>query len=207
MKAIAKKQPAGMTLFELLLVLVLLVVISSMAKPIFDGAFSTLRLKRGSDRVLTAWSELRIQAIQSGEPHQFLFQSESGAYSLKPWQGLQIEQTDSSLIEEPGAEGTVDYGEWQPYEGELPADIEFAEGESLLYESGEQPTVRTLSDAANSNWAEPIVFFPDGSSTEASLLLRNERGLVQRVTLRGLTGIGRASEVITLEESKLKTGR
>ena len=194
-----------MTLFEILLVLLLLVVISSMAKPIFEGAFSSLRLKRGADRVLAAWSELRIQAIQSGEPHQFLFQADSGTYSLRPWQGLQVQQPAGS--EDPNALRPVEYGQWQPYEAELPTNIVFSEGELLTYESGEQPAVQSTGTTATTDWAAPVIFFPDGSSTGASLLMTNGRGLVQRVTLRGLTGVGRASDVMTPDEARLKSDR
>ena len=45
----------AMTLFEILLVLVLLVVVSSLAAPLFDGGFATVRLRRGTDQVLAAW--------------------------------------------------------------------------------------------------------------------------------------------------------
>ncbi|NLF73363.1 MAG: hypothetical protein GX575_30365, partial [Candidatus Anammoximicrobium sp.] len=45
----------------------------------------------------------------------------------------------------------------------------------------------------------PIVFYPDGSTSDASVLLTNERCFVQ-VALRGLTGMVRVSELISSEE-------
>jgi len=64
----------GMTLFELLLVLMLLVVVGSLAVPLFEGSFASIRLRRGTDRVLATWTQARRQAIDSGLIYQFRFQ-------------------------------------------------------------------------------------------------------------------------------------
>jgi hypothetical protein len=45
------------------------------------------------------------------------------------------------------------------------------------------------------NWSPPILFKPDGTTSDASVVLQNDRGETIRVTLRGLTGIASASEV------------
>ena len=187
-----------MTLFELLLVLVLLVVIASFAKPIFDGAFASLKLQRAGDKVIAAWSELRILAIQTGQPHQFQFQPESGHYRLEPWYGYLVDPDTQQMLGNQGAS----YGDWEPYEAELPEEIEFYQGDSLSRENGDVAEVVSLSAGGTSGWSEPIIFFPDGSTTRASLLLQNQKDLVLRITLRPLTGVGRASEVMTMDESR-----
>jgi Arc/MetJ family transcription regulator len=43
------------------------------------------------------------------------------------------------------------------------------------------------------------VFYPDGTATDARLVLTNERAFVE-LQLRGLTGFSRASELLAQEE-------
>ena len=195
------RRRTGLTLFEILLVLVLLVVIGSLAKPIFDGAYASVRLRRAGDQVLAAWSELRLQAIQTGEAHQFVFQPESGKYRLEPWQGFSADPTTDLAVEE-----NVEPGQWLPHEAELPEEVLFFEGDQLFTESGVDAEVQTLVEGIGSAWAEPILFFPDGSSSSASLVIKNQNDLVLRLTLRDLTGLGRASEVMTDEEARRSKG-
>jgi hypothetical protein len=46
------------------------------------------------------------------------------------------------------------------------------------------------------------LFFPDGSTSAATILLRNERMVFQRATLRALTGTGRGSELLSEEDTE-----
>jgi Tfp pilus assembly protein FimT len=74
-----------MTLVELLVVLALLVVIGSIVVPVFTGSFSSVRLRRAGDQVLTRWAQARALAIEHGETYQFTFTPESGTYQVGPW--------------------------------------------------------------------------------------------------------------------------
>jgi hypothetical protein len=46
----------------------------------------------------------------------------------------------------------------------------------------------------------PILFFPDGAASQATVVLQNDRSQYVRLTIRGLTGVARASAVLTREE-------
>lgn len=196
----ATTRRGGMTLTELLLVLVLLVVVGSMAMPLLEGGFASIRLRRGKDQILAAWTEARIQAVQTGETHEFLFQPETGLYRVEPWQPG-VEPGTVSLDVAP-IETDATKPLWLPYEAQLPDDILFVEGDSLTVVDVNQRTVETLNQGSSSAWAAPILFYPDGTTSSASLLLQNERQLYQRITLRALTGVARASEVLTRDEAE-----
>src|SRR5687768_6658103 len=56
----------GLTLIELLLVLVLLVVMGSLVMPVFTGGFASVRLRRAGDQVMTRWANARARAVESG---------------------------------------------------------------------------------------------------------------------------------------------
>ena len=46
-------------------------------------------------------------------------------------------------------------------------------------------------------WSTPIFFYPDGSTSTAAILLKNEAGRCIEVRLRGLTGTGTATGIIS----------
>jgi hypothetical protein len=52
-----------------------------------------------------------------------------------------------------------------------------------------------FSGLQNTAWAGPVVFYPDGTSTDATVLLMNENQNTVRVTLRGMTGTIMLGEV------------
>jgi Tfp pilus assembly protein FimT len=190
----------AMTLFEILLVLVLLVIVGSLAAPLFDGSFASLRLRRGADQVQAAWMEARLQAIQTGRTHQFLFQPDSGVYRVEQWQVIQDSagMADLSLAaSDPNRSARTD---WLPYQAELPEEIKFVEGDALMLDAANERTVETLNQVGGAGWSAPILFFPDGTTSAASVVLRNERRLSQRVTSRALTGVARVSDVLTEDQ-------
>lgn len=177
------------TLFEVLLVLILLVVIGSLIMPLFEGGFASVRLRRATDQLLASWSETRARAIESGQIQQFRYQSESGKYRSESWYAEEV----APAIEEP-LEPVNDIV--------LPEEVVFAEGEVTSYDPATGPQVTPLEQRGSGIWSSPILFFPDGSTSAATVLLRNERRNYQRATLRALTGTGRASELLSEEEAE-----
>jgi type II secretory pathway pseudopilin PulG len=181
---------SAFTLFEVLLVLILLVIIGSLIMPLFEGGFASVRLRRATDQLLASWSETRGRAIETGQIQQFRYQPESGNYRSEPWFP---EEVAPAIVEpvEPVAELM------------LPDEVVFAEGDVTVYDpaaAGRQVTA--MGQGGSGTWSNPILFFPDGSTSAASVLLRNERGVFQRATLRALTGIGRASQLLSEEEAE-----
>ena len=192
----------GMTLFELLLVLVLLVVVASLAAPLLDGSFASVRLRRGTDQVLAAWSQARAHAIESGQIYQFRFRPEDRQYRVEPWSaGL---ERDALAVEEAldAAEITAEEAELKNWQEELalPEEIVFNKAESVAKDEFGERSVTRLDQESTDDWSAPILFYPDGTTSVASLLLKNSKGLFRRATLRSLTGVGRASDLLTREE-------
>jgi type II secretory pathway pseudopilin PulG len=177
------------TLFEVLLVLILLVIIGSLIMPLFESGFASVRLRRATDQLLASWSETRGRAIETGQIQQFRYRPDSGNYRSEPWYPEEIAPT----IEEPT----------EPVENvALPQEVVFAEGDVATFdpELGSQAT--SMVQGGSGEWSSPILFFPDGSTSSATVLLRNDRRVFQRATLRALTGTGRASELLSEEEAE-----
>ncbi len=197
---------SAMTLVELLLVLVLLVVIGSLAAPLYEGSFSSLRLRRGTDQVLASWSEARTHAIEAGKIYQFRFEPEGGKYRVDPWAGgLELESPEDERFEtsrnttEDQTLEEREFANWK-LEESLPEEIVFSSAESVTEDQLEQRTVTRLDQESNTEWSSPILFYPDGSTSDASLLIKSGKELYRRATLRALTGVARASELLSREE-------
>ncbi len=203
----ARRERSAMTLFELLLVLVLLVVVGSLAAPLFEGSFSTIRLRRGTDQVLATWSQARTHAIEAGTIFQFRFQPEGSDYRVDPWSGGLETEMPETAESNASSENTTDdltpeereFANWE-HEASLPEDIVFRSAESVSRDEFGQRSVTRLDQDDTTQWSAPILFFPDGTTSEASLLIKSGKGLFRRATLRALTGVARASELLTREE-------
>jgi len=199
----------GMTLVELLLVLALLVVISSLATPLLQGSFASVRLRRGTDQVLAAWSGVRAKAIETGQIYQFRFAVQSDAYRVDPWYGSS-EAAPTTGNRPANGPLTIDEplpaSDWR-YEALLPEKIEFVTGDHLVDDATGQRRVDTLLDGGGQAWSAPLLFFPDGATSSASILLRNELNQYQRATLRAATGVARASGLLSRDEAERRPGR
>jgi len=193
---------SAMTLF----VLALLVIVGSLAAPLYEGSFSSIRLRRGADQILATWSEARTHAIESGQIYQFRFKPEESAYRVDPWSGglepstLKTESllVDTTNTNEKTAE-EIELANWK-YETQLPEKIVFDTAESVSEDELGQRRLTRLDQDSMTEWSAPILFFPDGTTSEASLLLKSSKGLYRRATLRALTGVGRASDLLSREE-------
>jgi type II secretory pathway pseudopilin PulG len=211
----------GITLVELLLVLTLLVIVGSLSAPAVTSSFASVRLRRAGDKIIACWANARARAIETGVPRQFRFMPESGQACVEP---ASIVPADPALAAaSPAADPTLstpatsaaDPAATDPlasqsgdYDAAAPT-VNVALAEPIKFHSGEaqvedpltqERRVDPLAPSSGSSWSLPILFFPDGSASHASIVLTNDRNQFLRLTLRGLTGTARASEVLTREE-------
>jgi prepilin-type N-terminal cleavage/methylation domain-containing protein len=222
----------GVTLMELLLVLVLLVVAASLVTPAITSAFGGVRLRRSADVVISRWAEARTQAIEPGVVYQFRFTPDTGKYRLEPWTSVEAEtaggssgtSTAAGAASTGGASGSgspsrsaADSTAATSDKPDTPATHKtLAESptiaavlpESVVFDSGQTAVDDTVRgerrvDALQSTgetWSTPILFFPDGSASNATVVVRNDVPQYVRLTIRGLTGVSRASGVLTRKE-------
>ena len=90
----------------------------------------------------------------------------------------------------------------------LPRDITFVSSQTDLDAVAAASTTQstgnaaaaapTLADSVSSvgaGWSEPIFFYPDGTSSNTQLMLRNREGRTITLMLRGLTGIVKVGNI------------
>jgi prepilin-type N-terminal cleavage/methylation domain-containing protein len=203
----------GVSLMELLLVLVLLVIAGSIAVPAITGAFGGAKLKRAGDKVIARWAEARAQAIETGVPYQFRFTPNTNSYRIEPLTDVlqsgasgaggspastAPESATSTQVETDANRRSLD--KTTTIESQLPEPILFVGGQAAGYDATNDERRVDDLQTIGSSWSSPIIFFPDGSASTASVVLQNDLPQYLRLTIRGLTGVARASGVLTREE-------
>jgi type II secretory pathway pseudopilin PulG len=182
---------SAFTLFEILLVMALLVVIAAVMMPVIADSLSRARLENGGELVRAAWGRARLVAMETGEPYVFRYEPNGSRYQIALLTALTGENADevNSLpaIEEEDADYEADM--LRLAKARLPQDIVFTKGEVAAV-----PQLAGAAASQEGGWSPPITFYADGTTTDAAVEIANPDGEAIRVTLRGLTGISRASE-------------
>jgi type II secretory pathway pseudopilin PulG len=180
----------GLTLVEVCLVLALLVVICAVAAPLMEGSFSRAGLRSGAELVRGAWARARLAAMDSGQTHVFRFEPRASRFQIIPLDQLGMPGSEMVAPQDPSAEYEATDILRLP-RSQLPDGVIFAGGNI----SDSSQVLALLGTASQSAWSAPILFHPDGTTTDASLVLSNASQQTVRVTLRGLTGIANMGAV------------
>jgi type II secretory pathway pseudopilin PulG len=171
-----RRRATGFTLFELLVVLAIFMVIATLATPFLLRTFSTQALKGGGDQVRAAFDRARVQAIRTGNVFAFLYRANGGEYTIAPL-------INSYSLVNPSMAASL---------GDAPAMKQLPQG-LLFAGSSVSDDARAQFESGNSQLAAegmtPILFYPDGTSQDAYVFVRNQQGEQIRIYLRGLTGM------------------
>jgi hypothetical protein len=178
-----------LTLVELVLVLALLVVIGAITVPLMQGMFSRVALDGAGDLLRGAWAKARLSAMQSGQTHAFRYEPLGRRFQIIALNSLG-DPAKNELYPE------IEEADPEPAEFVRLSQNRLPEG--IVFHSGNvassAQTMATIPMALESTWSQPILFFPDGTTSDATLLLSNSQEAAIRVTLRGLTGISQSVE-------------
>jgi Tfp pilus assembly protein FimT len=195
------------TLLELLLVLVILVIMAGMTWPAMKRPMAHQRLRRSADEVRAKWTQARIKAMSSGQTNVFRYTVGENRYAIDVQDAPEFVQ-DTQSQDTPGnafgmrasaqESGAVTEGSERTLQGE---QIVFSGGETDFDTRADLvcPVAGNVYDV-QTQWADPILFFPDGTTSTATLRLRNQYNDEIELTLRGLTGTVKIGESYVTEE-------
>ena len=180
----------GLTLVEICLVLALLVVIASFAIPLLGGAVERRALMSGAGLLQAGWTRARLAAMQSGQTYVVRFEPKGSRFQVLSLDQLGCPKVRScrQKIRTPN---TRTYDILRLFKTRLPDGVIFGHADV----ANSNQLTATMGSSGDGPWSAPILFRPDGTTSDASVLLVNEPGQTVRVTLRGLTGTSVASEV------------
>tara|TARA_Y100001960_G_scaffold107614_1_gene115592 strand:+ start:135 stop:812 length:678 start_codon:yes stop_codon:yes gene_type:complete len=194
---------AGLSLFEIILVMAIIVGIGAFVMPSFGGMLEGQRLRKSADVVRVSWNNARIRSMKSGSTMVFRCEVGGTRFLVEPWAGGDQFLEQGEIVATPvfGIAGDGDTANISGVgEDTLPEGIVFA-GTKQGQDARSLAIIQQLTDAPpaiSGQWSEPILFYPDGSTSQAQLQLSTPE--MQRfvlVQLRGLTGIATVTDIIT----------
>jgi prepilin-type N-terminal cleavage/methylation domain-containing protein len=163
-----REKRSGLTLLEVLLVMVIIIVLATAAYPTLSAMYGDIRVKAAADQVQGAWAECRARAIEDGRAYRFAVQPGTNRFRVAPdgpefWDGSGGGQSDESTS--------------PPYvqESELPKAILFTVSENL---------------PAEGEWTTVAVFNPDGTcQADTEIALKEDGDTLEIVVrVRAMTG-------------------
>jgi type II secretion system protein H len=189
----------GFTLMEMLLVLAILVVLAAAATPALRGVMQDAGLKSAADQVRIEWTRAHVKAMKTGRIQVFRFEPQGSRFTVQPWAAADDEIESSAAVQGSGGGPSpqASSGLDQTRTWTLPEGVTFAAGSAGLDSRGQSVTeqISSAGSSLEADWSQPILFYPDGSASDAYLIVANEREVGIRVDLRGMTGMASVGEI------------
>ncbi len=196
----------GFTLLELLLVLAVLAAVASIVLPQTGILLGDRQLVRSGEIVRIELTRLRVDAMRQGRVMIFQGELEGNSFEIKPFQSFS-DATES--MEQVGSQSALLTGASQalavaPQGSSTTRNVPLTEGvtiESVATVSAARAfEIQQSTEAATQtgNLSQPILFYPDGSTSTAAVTLKHETMGRIVVKLRGITGDATVSEVLPL---------
>jgi type II secretion system protein H len=193
------------TLLEMLLVLAIMVVVFAAAAPALRGVMRDAALKNAADTVRIHWTKAHVKAMKTGRIQVFRFEQDGSRFTVQPWAAADDEIEAAPAVK---GFGTAEEETASPRLDEssavsLPEGTKFVAGAAAL-EGRSLAIEKDIKDANRfeADWSQPVLFYPDGSSSDAWVIVANERDVAIRVDLRGMTGTTTLGEITGVEELK-----
>ena len=209
---------SGFTLLELLVVLAIVILIVSLAMPAYTRSLARARFKSGVVQFQTELLQTRLLAMKTGTAYVLRYLPNSSFYevlSKSDYQKRLDEQTENAA----SSAGLFSSNAGNSCQRQLEGNVLFKQGlvsgtaselskkdesSGLLGESAETGSsfIGSLSELPgqrkeNDGWSEPILFYPNGRTSQAVFLLEcpGEWIWYSEIVLRGMTGTARISAI------------
>lgn len=180
MNRLPKRDTSGFTLLELIIVLAVMIAVAAMSLPMLQRSFSGQKLDKGADLVRAHMGRARVNAIRNGEIFAFYYQIEGPAFRVGPFNAETIDSLKDVPLNEEERTSNFDFGD-----DLLPREVRFS---MSLTHTDARAAAAMVSANYQPGDMRPILFYPDGTSQTAKVILQNKENDAVQVTLRGLTG-------------------
>lgn len=190
------------TLVEMLLVLAVLVLLAAISVPVFYRSVRDATLRSAAEQVRTEWNKAHIKAMKSGRIQVFRFQPGGRRFQIEPYTAVDdtIDAVNSTSTFAPPPPAPSPDSANENSRSQLPEGIKFLEG--MTAEEERAKAVEESMGGGGGAWSRPILFYPDGVSSDAWLVVADEHNSAIRVELRGLTGLAVLGDITTPAEAQ-----
>lgn len=202
------------TLLELLLVLAILVTIGAIAAPMLDRAFERQKLRGAAEQVRMAWEDAKLKALKTGQAQVFQCQLDTGTYTIQPLilhddvnnvgsgatlitGGVAVQTSNTTFGLATDAADKSQFGSMQ-----LDESVTFMTCQVATDSRTYSLAMSGSGGLTAASVGKIVVFYPDGTTSTAETLLRNQRGEVTGVQIRGLTGHSKILGLGSVEEMR-----
>jgi general secretion pathway protein H len=186
----------GFTLIELILVLVIIGLLTSLIVPAITS-LTGLNLKTATRRVAAGLRYARSQAVTTGSDYQVVLNLRKGEMTIKC-----LEEEEESSYWETAEDGEYQSGREEDERDEGAVDEELPPPKKKIktYRMPKEVTLAKViieeveiypDDEEEETW---IDFYPNGSCSGGEIYLTNERERVFKIALNFLTGIVKITE-------------
>jgi len=202
------------TLLELMLALGILITLATLSWPGLMRSLKQQGVQGNAEQVRQVLDQARVRAVEEGRILQLRFEPNGTHYALLPLDPVNESQTTAATA------STTTHFQKEPVQSdpfriyELTQGCYFHVDSSLL--SGEKTTSERLGDEwlghlENSSigrdlaWSLPILYSPDGSATDGSLVVMDKDRQYIKLHIRGLTGANWSEPLAVMTERLGKT--
>ncbi|GAB5402282.1 MAG: prepilin-type N-terminal cleavage/methylation domain-containing protein [Aureliella sp.] len=201
---------SAFTLLEIMLVLTIIVVVGAIAVPAISETLQRQKLRSAVGNLRVRLDEARMEALRTGQAQVFSCELETSSFSVQPLMlqsdamsagpgativtgGAMVETDQNGIVR--AAEDTV--GESETLDDEIIFHSCMVAGDARAFSTATQAqaSIGSVNDLAITNVAQRVIFYPDGSTSTAEVQIRNSRGDVRAVQIRGITGHTRVLDV------------
>ncbi len=208
-------RPGGFTIVELLLALAILVTLAAMVIPSFTGLLADRRVLRAGDQMRVEFMQARLSAMRSGRTYMVQLSTETHQLRIRPWVDASdmteaLDQTGGSAALLTGGNAMV--ASMQDVDVTSKArEVDLPEGvaiTSLNVQSSQRSFMieSQVQAEAAIGWGQPILFYPDGTTSTAAVTVTSEGVGQVIILLRGLTGEATVTDVLPIPETAGATG-
>lgn len=184
-----RARAGGFTLIELLLVVAIIIVVTATTVPAVQRVFARQALQKGADRLRVAMGQARVRAIRNGEEYAVFLTPGGSWFNVDAFYNFNEQKTRAQQ-----AQQFITTGNFTDYEENiLPRGVTFVDGETQ--QDARAAAVSGGSQGTVGDGIQAILFYPDGTSQDARIVLQNDKQNMLQVELRGLTGIAKTTRI------------
>jgi len=204
--------PRGFTIVELLLALAILVTLAAIVVPSFTSLLADRRVARAGDQLRVEMMQARLASMRSGRTYLLQLQSGTNNVRIRPWVDMNdmteaTDQTGGSSALLTG--GNVVGGTMQAVDTEQETrSVELPEtlvvSDVRVQSSPRSFMIESQTQGESTDgWSQPILFYPDGSTSTAAVTMNSAGAGRIIVILRGLTGEVTVTDVLAADPNEV----